>query len=189
MWLPGLAHLLRQGSRFLHVSPEADLRQLILALPDVAYSSVDIRSPLAQVHADLQALPFMPGSFDAAMCNHVLHYVRDDRRGMAELFRVLRPGGWAVITVPFGADRITDEDLGELSADERRRRFGYDEPWRTYGIDLVERLESVGFDVAHEVFAERIGPEAAHRHGIQADESLIVVRRPPGRAQEILSGR
>lgn len=45
------------------------------------------------VAADLSRLPFADGSFDAATCGYVLEYVPDARTGLAEISRVLRPGG------------------------------------------------------------------------------------------------
>lgn len=45
-------------------------------------------------------LPFPPGSFDAVLSHEVLEHVQDDRLAAAEIVRVLRPGGRAVIFVP-----------------------------------------------------------------------------------------
>jgi ubiquinone/menaquinone biosynthesis C-methylase UbiE len=50
--------------------------------------------------ADAEALPFADGSFHAATCIGVMEYVPDDRLGVGELYRVLKPGGRLVITAP-----------------------------------------------------------------------------------------
>jgi arsenite methyltransferase len=67
------------------------------------------------VAADAQALPFRDGTFDAVLSVNVLEALPDRRRGLAELRRVLRPSGRAVVAhddwesqVYTGADR----DLG-----------------------------------------------------------------------------
>jgi SAM-dependent methyltransferase len=70
---------------------------------------------------DISALPFAEGSFDAAAANHVLYHLPDVDRGIAELARVLRPGGRLVATT--NALR----SLGEM--------------WDLVGRDLSERRE------------------------------------------------
>ena len=53
------------------------------------------------VGADIQALPFRDGAFDAIKATEILEHVPDVDRALAECRRVLRPGGHLVITVPF----------------------------------------------------------------------------------------
>jgi ubiquinone/menaquinone biosynthesis C-methylase UbiE len=43
--------------------------------------------------ADIQAIPFADGSFDVLLANHMLYHVPDRPRALAEIRRVLRPGG------------------------------------------------------------------------------------------------
>jgi SAM-dependent methyltransferase len=59
------------------------------------------------VQGDALALPFGDGTFDRVICSEVLEHIPDDRGAMAELARVLRPGGTMAITVPRrGPERI-----------------------------------------------------------------------------------
>jgi SAM-dependent methyltransferase len=46
-------------------------------------------------------LPFADASFDLVTCYEAFHYVEDPGRGVGEIRRVLRPGGMALISVPF----------------------------------------------------------------------------------------
>jgi SAM-dependent methyltransferase len=50
--------------------------------------------------ASVTALPFPDASFDAVACVDVISQVDDDRGALAELFRVLKPGGHFVTNVP-----------------------------------------------------------------------------------------
>jgi len=54
----------------------------------------------AVVQGSALALPFAAGSFDGCVMFDVLEHVDDERALLAELRRVLRPGGRAVISVP-----------------------------------------------------------------------------------------
>lgn len=57
------------------------------------------------VVADAQELPFADGSFDAAIANHMLFHVPDRPRALAEIARVLRPGG-AFRATTIGLDHL-----------------------------------------------------------------------------------
>jgi ubiquinone/menaquinone biosynthesis C-methylase UbiE len=48
---------------------------------------------------DAQKLSFSDASFDAAICNMGLMFFPNAAQGVAELHRVLRPGGWAAVSV------------------------------------------------------------------------------------------
>ena len=52
-------------------------------------------------------MPFPDGGFDRVIAAEVLEHIPDDMAAMAEIFRVLKPGGTAAITVPsFLPERI-----------------------------------------------------------------------------------
>ena len=59
--------------------------------------------------ADAQALPFAAAAFDAVIANHMLYHVPDRPRALAELRRVLRPGGRLVATT-IGAGHMRELD-------------------------------------------------------------------------------
>jgi SAM-dependent methyltransferase len=52
------------------------------------------------VNGDGLALPFGDATFDRIIAAEILEHVDDDRAAMAELVRVLRPGGLLAVTVP-----------------------------------------------------------------------------------------
>ena len=52
------------------------------------------------VQGDALALPFADGAFDRVIASEILEHIPDDEQAMAELARVLRPGGTMAITVP-----------------------------------------------------------------------------------------
>ncbi len=89
--------------------------------------------PLVQF--DLCRCPFKEKSVDAVVLLNVLEHIKDDRRAIAEVFRILKPGGIAVLEVPAGAGLfdIYDEMLGHV------RRYGMRE--------LVQKAEAPGFRV------------------------------------------
>ena len=85
-----------------------DLVDLNRSMLEVARAKLDRAPgcPVALHEASLESLPFEDGSFDAVMVNQVLHHLPDSprdgrpllRRVLAELARVLRPGGAAIVS-------------------------------------------------------------------------------------------
>jgi SAM-dependent methyltransferase len=69
--------------------------------------------------ADVQELPFRDAAFDVVVANYVLHHVPDAGRAVAEMARVLRPDGVAVVAC------VGDGHLAELHQ-IRREVFGDD---------------------------------------------------------------
>ena len=51
------------------------------------------------IEAALPDLPFDDGSFDAVVAGYVVNHLRDPRAGVAEMVRVLRPGGDLAVTI------------------------------------------------------------------------------------------
>jgi SAM-dependent methyltransferase len=50
--------------------------------------------------ADATALPFENAGFDLVICSEVLEHIDNHQHAMAEMVRVLRPGGHLVVSVP-----------------------------------------------------------------------------------------
>ncbi|MER6946941.1 methyltransferase domain-containing protein [Nonomuraea sp. NPDC000554] len=98
-------------------------------------------------------MPFDDDSFDRVIAAEVLEHIPDDMAAMRELFRVLKPGGTAAITVPsFLPERI----CWALDEDYHTAPGGH---VRIYTLaELSAKLKATGFD---------IGPHH-HAHGLHA---------------------
>jgi SAM-dependent methyltransferase len=55
---------------------------------------------------DLRELPFADGSFDVVLAPEVLEHVREQGKALAELTRMLRPGGTLVVSSPGALDSL-----------------------------------------------------------------------------------
>jgi SAM-dependent methyltransferase len=139
---------------------------------------VDLTNPMADQRVDLTAMPFADESFDAVLCMHVLEHIPDDKSAMAELFRVLRPGGWAVLQVPLDLSGPTREDLTVTDPKERLRLYGQEDHVRLYGDDYPERLSAVGFRVDVDEFVQEVSPALRAVARLDDGEALYVARKP-----------
>jgi ubiquinone/menaquinone biosynthesis C-methylase UbiE len=81
-------HLLKYADR------DASITCFDLSLAMLRRARNRLKSDIPRhVVADLSHLPFADGSFDCVTCGYVLEYVPHPRTGLAELSRVMRPGG------------------------------------------------------------------------------------------------
>jgi SAM-dependent methyltransferase len=65
-----------------------------------ARASQDQRRLIMPIAADAERLPFPDDTFDGATCSEALEHVFDKQRALAEIARVLRPGGVLLLTTP-----------------------------------------------------------------------------------------
>jgi SAM-dependent methyltransferase len=129
----------------LHVAPEPCFDQRLTRMLRGVYITADLNDPRADVKMDISAIPYPPETFDVFYCSHVLEYVPNDRQALAEIFRVLKLGGWAVIMFSITANK-TIEDPTVVDPAKRCVLYG-DERFRKYGLDCIDRAREAGFTV------------------------------------------
>jgi SAM-dependent methyltransferase len=131
---------------------------------------------------DVQRLTFGDAAFDLVTSTEVFEHVPDDRRAFAEVHRVLRPGGALVFTVPLMESvatleraRLEHGAVVHLTEPEyhgdRLRGRGHVLAFRTYGLDILDRLRAAGFEAA----LERVDDPT---HAI-ADGKVVVGHKRP----------
>ena len=142
------------------------------------YTTTDLNSPIADVKADICALPFKDNSFDFIICNHVLEHIPDDTKAMKELYRVLAPKGIAILQVPYDANLSkTFEDNTITDQRERTRIFGQYDHLRVYGMDYFKKLSSIGFDVEALDYTANMSSQDIDRYRLCRGELLPVCRK------------
>ena len=160
----------------LHIAPEHCFMKPFEKQHGDRYITADIESPLAKVKMDIHEMPFEDSKFDVVLCNHVLEHVRDDIRAMTEIRRVLKPGGWAIMQIPFFAPvpDVTFEDASITDKREREKIFGQDDHVRKYGRDYPQRIERAGLKAVEDRFVFELPKEMVFRYGLAASEVIYV---------------
>jgi SAM-dependent methyltransferase len=149
---------------------------------DAFVSALRERFPDVRIeHGSAEALPFPDDTFDAAIAQLVVHFMKDPARGIAEMARVTRPGGaiaacvwdhaggtgpvnlfWAAahdVTDPGGAD-----EAGLAGAREGHlvELFGGAGLANVEGSVVVADLEMATFDEYWTPFERGVGPAGAY---------------------------
>ncbi|MDQ1373317.1 MAG: hypothetical protein QOJ09_655 [Actinomycetota bacterium] len=102
----------------------------------------------APVNGDALSLPFADGTFDRVIAAEVLEHIPPDAAAMAELARVLRPGGTMAVTVPRWFPELVN---WALSDEYHSNEGGHVRIYRRGA--LVERLEHTGLRYRGQGFA------------------------------------
>jgi SAM-dependent methyltransferase len=177
LWLalqPVIAASNTEGRKLLHVAPEPCIAFYLKQQYD--YLSVDMNPEKAMQQMDICQIPLPDASFDAIICNHVLEHIPDDRKALHELYRVLKPNGWASIQVPMVGEQ-TQEDLSITDPQIRTKLYGQADHVRQYGRDFRHRLESVGFQVAIIPRSELIQPEDLKKLSLDCESEVWICRK------------
>lgn len=161
-----------RGLRVLHFSPSPSLAKLLRASPLVEYVTTDYEGEfVADQHYDITRITEPDNRFDLIICYHVLEHIPDDRAAMAELYRVLAPGGVCVVQTPFGEGDIYEDDRVDTPAG-RLAAFGQEDHVRVYSVaGLTERLRAAGFRVLANTYP------ANHLHGWRAGETVLLAEK------------
>jgi len=111
-------------------------------------------APLARVglvRSDAQLLPLTTGSVDVITCSESFHWYPDQQATLAELERVLRPGGRLLL-----ASIAATTDLGDATMRRLSRAAG--QPFRALTPRrLSGLLEEAGFEVTDQRRIHRLG--------------------------------
>lgn len=170
-----------QNKRILHFSPERHLFAYLHSVANVKTADIepgfyrDIDPGIER--QDATSLTYPDHSFDLLIANHVLEHISEDVKAMREFFRVLKPGGSAILQVPYTTNVDRSIEMPTATDDASRSAyFGQRDHVRIYALeDYIARLQSAGFDV-------QILPadELKHfeRYATQPGEQFLLIRKP-----------
>lgn len=170
--------------RVLHVAPDFGLYLWLKRQQSVEYVGTDLDASRYRhidnmQSADLTATPFADNSFDIIICSHVLEHVPDDKAAFAEIFRILKPAGHALLLTPFAVDgNGTDEDASVQQPEARNLRFGQWDHVRLYDrSDFLTRMQRSGMTVSlFDPFKSQ--PQRAPKLHLNPLELLPIGRKP-----------
>lgn len=173
LYLKNKTNIFEDNLKILHCAPEYCLQKQLIRNQNLQYIGADLDSPLANVKMDLTKIQYDDNYFDVIICNHVLEHIPNDRQAMKELFRVLKPGGWAILQVPIDPTlEKTFEDPNIISPQDRERLFGESNHVRMYGLDYKNRLQEAGFTVKVDKYVEELSANLIQKYGLLSNEYI-----------------
>lgn len=137
-----------KGKNVLHFAPEPLLSPLLIAESN-RYTTADYIRDDVDLQLDMCDLGVLEdNSFDLIIACDVLEHVPNDSVALQELYRILKSGGCAILTVPQKDGLIkTFEDTSIATEAGRLKAFGQEDHLRIYGDDFPEVLKLHKFAV------------------------------------------
>jgi len=182
-YLENETRIFTDNVRLLHTAPELAFLERFRQQANLDYVAGDkmvdgYSNQDGILDIDLTDLTFEDNSFDYLLSNHVLEHIPDDRKAMSEIFRVLKKGGEAILTVPINESLSeTLEDDSIVTPKDRQKHFGQWDHVRWYSIDIKDRLESVGFSVELIRYGVQFSEAEYNRLGL--NKNFIIVAKKP----------
>ena len=128
LYLQSRTDLFSKSVRLLHFAPEECFQNVFKKSKTMEYISADLYAHNAMIKMDITDIKFQDNIFDVVLCNHVLEHIVDDEKAMKELYRVLKPDGFAILQVPIDTTtEITLEDFSITSPEERLHHYGQED--------------------------------------------------------------
>lgn len=178
LYLKNESNFFTADLKVLHIAPEQCFYSKFKKQKNIEYLTGDLVSPLADMHFDLHHIPLENNRFDVVFCNHVLEHVDDALQCMKEIYRVMKPGGWAIMQVPMDYTRAeTYEDKTITSPEEREKHFWQKDHVRLFGMDYPKWLENAGFTVQEYNINDKFDSTFIDRNRLIKEEMLYIAQK------------
>ena len=114
-----------QSMSLLHFAPEHCMRAYLESHFGI-YKTADLMMKDVDYQVDIQSLPFPDEQFDFVLASHVLEHIPDDKKALAEIHRILKRNGIAILPVPVVCEHTIEYDEPDPSEDYHVRAPGLD---------------------------------------------------------------
>jgi len=136
----------------LHIAPE-NCMKFIFKDAD-KYVTADLSMKDVDYNFDLTtAAPFPNEEFHVVFASHVLEHIKDDRKALEEIRRILKPGGFAVLPVPLVVSKTIEYPEPNAYEDYHVRAPGFDYFERFHEhFNRVVQYSSESFPAKHQLY-------------------------------------
>lgn len=174
--------------KIIHFAPERHLQIRISDQKPDEYIKADLypNDPDTR-RIDATDIPFTDDTFDFLIANHILEHIPDYHKALSEFFRVIKPGGVAVLQTPYSKLLKNNfEDEGINSDDLRLFFHGQEDHVRTFGErQFFKSIEDAGFSLQIKKHGDYFDARIAYYYGVSMKEDLILAVKP-AQIQELI---
>lgn len=142
-------NLTKGTPKILHIAPNLNefhyIKNNVTTLSN--YDRLNIR-PVNHINIiqDLTKTNLKSSQYNLAIAWHVLEHIPEDIKAIKEVYRLLKPNGSFLVSVPIypKGNLETYEDLS-IAYKDFEKIHGHDDHCRSCGLDYYKRFETIGF--------------------------------------------
>lgn len=167
-------------AEILHFAPETNLSNKIEELTPRRYIKGDFNPQNdGEVKIDATNIQFKDNSFDLLLCNHVLEHIPEYLKALSEIYRVIKPGGFAILQTPYSTVLSSNFEERNINTDELRFFFyGQSDHFRLFSEkQFFSDLQSVGFTLDIKKNIDFFDDNTSNYYGVNKLEDLVLVRK------------
>ena len=136
------------------------------------YKTADLYKP-SDLKVDIECMQLLDSKIGSIIANHVMQCV-DDTKALPEIYRVLKPGGLLICTVPLSQFEITSGEKNVKEKKESIDRYLSHDNARIYGADFSINIMKYGFKLVSRFTGDS---ESMYRFGITINEVVFVFEK------------
>lgn len=164
--------------KILHFAPEQPIYDILKNQKDIAYYPCDLFPQKGMIKVDVTDIPFKNNVFDFIIINHVMEHILDEMRALKELYRVLKPDGMVVLSIPICIDLDeTYEDSRILTKEDRNKYYGQEDHVRLYGRDYKQRFSRAGFEITEYSPNREMDEDTIRKYAFIENDVVMLCRK------------
>jgi predicted SAM-dependent methyltransferase len=164
-----MLNIKQRRERLLYFAPEYNILQRLKSDTPLEIYTSEYESKTADFHFDLMDVRCDDNTWELIICHRVIEHLPDDRKGMDELYRILKPGGELILSVPINPARAETLEYGNPNPLE-------DYHYYNYGKDFEERIPAE-FIIKKYAFSELFSAEEFRQLSLTEDWIFLCKKR------------
>ena len=166
--------------RILDFAPSKSFAEVIKKWTFVQYTTTDYYRTDVDLSLDICDMSVVNNNqYDIIICSHILEHVPSPESALSELYRIIKPGGFAIIMVPLFWDVKETVEIPSYNTNElRRKHYGQEDHVRLFSRqDFIYRINQACFTIQL-LGADSFNKDELSKLGISDNSILYVCHKP-----------
>lgn len=162
--------------RVIDFAPSKNFENKFKSIKNVSYQSADLLRKDFDIIIDIENINLKDKSCDLFICSHILEHIKNPKRALCELNRIMSDNGMGIVMVPIIPSVKTSIEIPCDSDDDRWKNHGQGDHLRIFGRnDFINLLKSY-FNLQI-IDKSHFDKKTLLKYGIDINFKLYIVRK------------